>query len=263
MNGYEGENNQVSARALDMMMQVTVSAPLESPSLVETVVRRFTAAMSIGILSVGERLPPESVLAEHLGISPLTLRHGLFVLRNQGLVGTRRGRGGGSFISGQVVIDDSDIDARLGELSTDQIRDLYDLAATVARGAARLGALRANTQEFRSLRARSANLIAESTPSGLRRAAGRFHIGLGVAAQSPQITSLLVRLQAELAPLSWHSQHLPHRIQSTHEEYVSIIDAMQTGDPGAAEALVSAHFATDQAQAIERHLTLLEESDSP
>ena len=46
----------------------------------------------------GERLPAERELAERLGISRVTLREVLKVLQDQGLVESRRGRYGGTFV---------------------------------------------------------------------------------------------------------------------------------------------------------------------
>ena len=52
-----------------------------------------------GVLSAGERLPAETELAAALGVAPATAREALLALRNGGLIVTRRGRNGGSFIA--------------------------------------------------------------------------------------------------------------------------------------------------------------------
>lgn len=242
-----------------MMMQVAVGNPVDTVSRAESIVRRFEAAISIGILNAGDHLPPEAILAEQLGVSPLTLRQGLHALRTRGLVEIRRGRGGGSFISGQIDMRDRDIDDRLRDAETDEIRDLYDLAAVTARGAVRLSAQRADQQDFRRLHLRNEQFLAEETPAGLRRAAGRFHVGLGVAAQSRQITSLLIRVQADIAPISWPSAHVISRKQAAYEEHEAVVAAIEAGDAGEAESRISEYFMTEQLLAVERHLQLLSE----
>ncbi len=247
----------VSDRALEMMMQVAVPQSLDSLSRAEMIMRRFQAAISVGVLNVGDRLPPESTLSEHLGVSPLTLRHGLHMLRDKGLVDTRRGRGGGSIISGQVEILDEDIDERLGCISTDDLKDLFDVAATIARGAARLGAMRADEQDVSWMRSRNAQFLSEVDSPGLRRADGRFHISLGVAAQSRQITSLLVRIQTDVAPISWHSEEISSRKLEAYEEHEAIIAAIAAGDVELADSLGAVHFESEQILAVERHLKLV------
>lgn len=255
----QGDGSVVSSQALEMMMQVSVGNPVDTVSRAEAVTRRFEAAISIGILNYGDHLPPEALLAEQLGVSPLTLRHGLHMLRNKGLVEIRRGRGGGSFISGQVDLRDRDVDDRLRNAETDEVRDLYDLAAVTARGAVRLSVLRADDQDLRRLRLRNEQFFAEQSSAGLRRAAGRFHVGLGVAAQSRQLTSLLIRIQADIAPISWPSAHIASRKKAAYEEHEAIISSIAASDAVEAESRVTEYFTAEQLLAVERHLRLLSE----
>ena len=76
----------------------TLFAPLEAGSRAESVARQLERAIRLGLLLDGERLPAESDLAGQLGVSTETLRDALASLRDVGLVETRRGRGGGSFV---------------------------------------------------------------------------------------------------------------------------------------------------------------------
>lgn len=59
---------------------------------------RIASSISLGMLSVGERLPPEVDLAGQLGVAVATLRKGLALLRERELVVTHRGRSGGTFV---------------------------------------------------------------------------------------------------------------------------------------------------------------------
>ncbi|MEU9388144.1 winged helix-turn-helix domain-containing protein, partial [Streptomyces sp. NPDC048279] len=76
-----------------------VFAPVDSRARVDAVVRRIGDAIELGLLADGEQLPGETELAGQLGVSTVTLREALMALRQQGLVVTRRGRGGGGFVS--------------------------------------------------------------------------------------------------------------------------------------------------------------------
>src|SRR3712207_9377203 len=76
-----------------------VFAPLDDGALrSEAVVRRVGSAIALGLLGDGEQLPAETELATLLNVSTMTLREALAELRGLGLVATRRGRGGGSFV---------------------------------------------------------------------------------------------------------------------------------------------------------------------
>src|SRR5699024_7954391 len=59
---------------------------------------QIVSAISLGSISVGERLPAEVELAAEFNVAVATLRKSLALLRDHGIVETRRGRGGGTFI---------------------------------------------------------------------------------------------------------------------------------------------------------------------
>src|SRR4051794_40971346 len=76
-----------------------VFAPLDDGVLRrDAVVRRVGSAIALGLLGDGEQLPAETELATMLNVATVTLREALADLRKLGLVVTRRGRGGGSFV---------------------------------------------------------------------------------------------------------------------------------------------------------------------
>lgn len=82
-----------------------VLSPLEGGGpKTEAVVQRLSAAISLGVMVDGQQLPSETDLANQLGVSTMTLREALVVLRQQGIVHTKRGRGGGSFISASAEV---------------------------------------------------------------------------------------------------------------------------------------------------------------
>lgn len=64
----------------------------------EVIERWLIRQISEQRFSVGDRLPPESKLAEALGVSRMTLRQSLASLETRGVLERRRGRGGGTFV---------------------------------------------------------------------------------------------------------------------------------------------------------------------
>ena len=86
-------------------------------------------------------------MAEYLGVSPLTLRQSLAVLRSKGLLGTRRGRGGGSYVAGLLPVREAEIAQQLRRHKSDDLRDVIDLAAATAGSAARLASRRSDEQD--------------------------------------------------------------------------------------------------------------------
>ena len=128
-----------------------VFAPLDDGAgRSEAVVRRLGSAIALGLIADGEQLPAEAELATSLGVATVTLREALSDLRRRGLVETRRGRGGGSFVrvseTGAVRRCPG---AACGSWATTDLRELGEFHAAVAGTAARLAAERASGRRDR------------------------------------------------------------------------------------------------------------------
>jgi GntR family transcriptional regulator, transcriptional repressor for pyruvate dehydrogenase complex len=245
----------VSPRALERAAQIRARGP-ETSSLSERVTQQLGTAIGLGLLNPGERLPPESVMAERLGVSPLTLRQSLAVLRSKGLLETRRGRNGGSYVTGTLSVDEADIVRELRAYRSDDLRDLIDLAASAAGAAARLASRRSDEQDLRRLRSLAQRFASSSEPHMLRQADARLHIGLGVAAQSRRLTSLLIQIHAELSTLTWGAAWA-HEHAKAVSGHSALLDAIAERDAAAAEDLAIAHFEGEGALIVDQHLDLL------
>src|SRR5487761_2467971 len=75
-----------------------VFAPVPVRNAFEVTVERLAQSIRLGVLVEGDRLPPERELADKFGVSRVTLREAIRALRDAGLVESRRGRGGGTFV---------------------------------------------------------------------------------------------------------------------------------------------------------------------
>ncbi|WP_314193092.1 FCD domain-containing protein [uncultured Arthrobacter sp.] len=178
------------------------------------------------------------------------------MLRSKGLLGTRRGRGGGSYVAGVLPVREAEIAQQLRRHKSDDLRDLIDLAAATAGSAARLASKRSDEQDVRRLRKLAQRFAASSEPHMLRQADARLHIGLGVVAQSRRLTALLIQIHAELSPLTWGQAWLDGQPTAV-EEHEALLDAIEQGDPGAAENTAIAHFEREGALIINQRLAIL------
>ena len=75
-----------------------VLRPVRAGNGFEEALEQILQVVRLGLVPGGERLPSERELADRLGISRVTLREVLKVLQDQGLVESRRGRYGGTFV---------------------------------------------------------------------------------------------------------------------------------------------------------------------
>ncbi|MEU2336619.1 GntR family transcriptional regulator [Streptomyces sp. NPDC013172] len=178
-----------------------VFAPVDGGARVHAVVRRIGDAIDLGLLADGEQLPGETELAGQLGVSTVTLREALMALRQQGLVVTRRGRGGGSFVSSPETPDQERLRDRLRGWSTEELRDLGDHWAALSGTAGYLAAERTDDHDLEQLRRTVAELSRVPDAPTRGRLYGRFHVELAAAAQSARLTREQVALQTEVGAL--------------------------------------------------------------
>jgi len=216
-----------------------VFAPLTQPGRAEAVTRRLRDAIVLGVLGDGEQLPSEVELAEALGVAPVTARESLQTLRDLGLVTTRRGRGGGSFVCAPAHPDALLIRTRLAELSLVDIRDFGDFYRAIAGAAAAIAAERAAGEDLARLR--EVGVRRAMDPGGSRRAEAQFHLEVAAATQSARMTQEELRLQAEFGPLLWLSMASEDGRARSESDHAGIVDAIASGDRARARDLTEDH----------------------
>src|ERR1700678_795563 len=135
----------------DRRHAISLIAPLAVLGRAEEVALRVGQAIRLGLLTDGEQLPSEADFAAQLGVSAMTLREALAILRQQGLVETRRGRTGGTFVRRPTAPQVGLLRDRLGAMTTSALRDLTDVQCAASGAAARLAAARAPPVSMRRL----------------------------------------------------------------------------------------------------------------
>ena len=177
-----------------------IFAQLVDSGRAEQVSQRLTDAIVLGLLTPGERLPTESELAKRFGVALITLREGLVNLRDAGLVETRRGRAGGSFVIAGDAPRNKLLRARLHALAQVDLSDLALYFSVIVEGSAERAALRASDVDAQRLNAWLGNADFGSTAAA-RTNAGGFYLELAVLSHSARLVREQIRLQAEFGPL--------------------------------------------------------------
>jgi DNA-binding FadR family transcriptional regulator len=235
-----------------------VFAPLDDGALrSEAVVRRVGSAIALGLLGDGEQLPAETELATMLNVSMVTLREALADLRELGLVETRRGRGGGSFVRLRDDALAGLADARLADLGTTDLRELGDAHGAVAAASARLAATRASAHEIARLRDIVDRLARTESVTDQRRIDGRFYVEVAACAQSVRLTRQEMELHLELGQLPWPPAAAPRLFGTIVATHRAVIAAIEARDPARARAITEEHIDARTLWAVELHLARL------
>jgi len=249
---------EVSVRLLSGDARRAVFAPLDDGALrSEAVARRVGSAIALGLLGDGEQLPSEAELATQLNVSTVTLRDALAELRKLGLVDTRRGRGGGSFVRSRDDALAVLSAARLSELGTTDLRELGDVHAAVAGAAARLAASRVSGAEIARLRDVLDRLAGADSVAAQRRADGRFYIEVAASAQSVRLTMQQMDILVEFGQLPWPPEQLPGLLDEVVASHRAVVDALEARDPAGARDLTEQHVDVRTRWLIDLRLRLM------
>lgn len=242
-----------------MSLAATLVPPVTTGSRAEEVVQRITEAITLGLLDDGEKLPAEPELAAQFGVAPMTAREALAALRDHGLVTTRRGRSGGSFVQRPTSPPVEPHLQRLGAMTLSDLRDLADEHRAVAGQAAWLAAGRASAVNVRRLFGLIEQLGAATTRGDRIRADCRFHIEVTVAAHSSRLTRREVSLQAELSAFLWLPIEPPVDVAGMVVEHHGIAAAIVSEDAEGARRLAEAHVDGNLRRLTALHLRLTSE----
>jgi DNA-binding FadR family transcriptional regulator len=215
-----------------------VFAQLGGAGRAEQVAQRLTDAIVLGVLVAGERLPSEAELSRRFGVALVTAREGLGILREAGLVETRRGREGGSFVIESPAPHAALVSARLRGLSQVELSDLAVYITAIAAACADRAAERSAPADDERLRS-WLDAADFTTAAEARRNAGGFFLELAVLSQSTRLVREQIRLQAEFGPVLWLGMTDPDLRDRTSAATRSIADAIAARDGEAARAQVS------------------------
>lgn len=223
---------------------------LAMPSRVDEITDRLVTALAIGEYLPGARLPVERDLAASLGVGRMTVRAALARLVERGLLETRRGRGGGSYVVDQWPESSTDAVRRTLSVRLAELRDRCDAicrlhgaicrAAAEARTSADVAHLREALQGYRTA---TSGLAAQQADS-------KLHLVIMDTAHNAVLKQVLVDLETSIsigAPAHLWGEPSTMRameLRSLHE-HEELIDAIADGDADRADALARAHVAID------------------
>ena len=190
----------------------------------------------------------------------MTLREAIATLRELGLVETRRGRHGGTFVKRSLEPPEEPDRRRLTELTVGGLRDLADEQMAVSGLAARLAAERATPRSVKRILS-FVDQLSVATSRGARiKADSRFHIEVAVATRSERLLRREVALQAESVGMLW----LPHLSEADTEaivqEHHEIATAIAEEDADSARHHAERHVRSNLRRLTAAHLGLIDES---
>jgi DNA-binding FadR family transcriptional regulator len=219
-----------------------VFSPVAEGAVVEQTVRRLGEAIGLGLIEVGERLPPEAELAARLAIAPMTLREALRILREAGYLETRRGRGGGTFVRRSLPQQPArEARRHLARLTVEELSDLMDYRVAMSGAAVALAAERRTDADLVALEALVEQMAKLDAFAPYRRLDHRFHITVASAARSPRLVAAETAIQVDLAKLLRLIPESAEMLHVSNEQHRELLAAIRDRSPTRARGVMQAH----------------------
>jgi DNA-binding FadR family transcriptional regulator len=219
-----------------------VFRPVREGNAFEETVERLLQAIKLGVVGLGERLPPERELAPRLGISRVTLREAIRALQHEGYVESRRGRFGGTFVTYRPPAPRHGDLERVAASMGEQLSDALVFRMAVETGAAQALASRRLTGEQVERLRQCLHEADTAAPGDYRRLDTRFHLTIGELTGSPTLAAACADARMRLNDLLGAIPVLRRNIEHAAVQHAAIVDAILAGDQDAARRAVAEHL---------------------
>lgn len=226
---------------VEALWERAVFAPVPVRNAFEVTVERLAQSIRLGVVVDGSRLPPERELAERLGVSRETLREAMRALRDAGLVESRRGRGGGTFVVSPKARRPHGGEARRRALRN-SLEDTLDLRRVVEPGATALAASRTLTAADRASLRRYLDDATGAPPGRRRLADSRLHMAIAALGGSASVTALVADVQLRVDELLRAIPVLPANIAHSDRQHAAVVGAILAGQPDRARTEMEEHL---------------------
>jgi DNA-binding FadR family transcriptional regulator len=223
--------------------------PVRAGNAFEETVERLLTAIRLGVVGPGEKFPAEREFAAQLGISRITLREAIRALQEAGFVESRRGRLGGTFVTGQPAVPSHGEARRIAREQAGDLTDALTFRMAVETGAAEAlaelaggphpGAAGAQAREVLSARLAEVN---RSAPPEYRRLDTLFHLAIAELTGSSLLAASVADARIRLNDFLNAIPILQRNIDHTAVQHAAIVDAILAGDPARARQAVAEHL---------------------
>ncbi|MFE3828634.1 FadR/GntR family transcriptional regulator [Streptomyces sp. NPDC059092] len=219
-----------------------VLRPVRAGNGFEEALEQILQVVRLGLVAAGERLPAERELAERLGISRVTLREVLRVLQDQGLLESRRGRYGGTFVrprpDAPALGAEEELRRRVAGVD---IEDVLRFREVLEVGAAGLCAAHGLTGE-QAERLRAALAATHEAPlAEYRRLDTLLHLTLAELSGSATLTAQYAAVRAGVNDLLDCIPLLVRNLEHSQRQHTALVGAVLDGDADGAREIAREH----------------------
>lgn len=217
---------------------------INGESLVSSTIGVITQHIRTNELGPGDKLPSETNFAKELSVSRTVVREAFKSLAAMRLINLSAGK------RATVAHLDHGAMSLMIELGvvTEQIsvQQIYDVRRTIETRTVTLASLRRTEAEAQSIRFHAAQMQEHiNNPDRVMEHDLAFHFEIAKASRNPifgMIVGAFQDVSRQSWPVGWRSRTEASQQRAMTQIHVDIADAIATGDPLKASALMATHF---------------------
>jgi GntR family transcriptional repressor for pyruvate dehydrogenase complex len=217
-------------------------APVQKMKLSDKLYETLRQLVDSGEWSEGTRIPTEMELAQQHGISRPVVREALIRLRNDGVIGSKRG-------SGSVILNGGDVSAR-GFRPIENVADLmhaFEFRLSIECDAAAVAAVRRRDTDLVALEDALRAFRGDVNDEAFGDLDLMFHTAVAVASQNPMYSATLAMLHRQIIfgmrlTGEFASSGSQTRIEIVASEHSAVVEAIGGQDPLAAHQAMFDHL---------------------
>ncbi|WP_411082197.1 FadR/GntR family transcriptional regulator [Streptomyces sp. cmx-18-6] len=221
---------------------VSVLRPVRAGNGFEETLEQVLQLLRLGLVPPGDRLPAERELAQHLGVSRVTLREVLKVLQDQGMVESRRGRYGGTFVLPRATAPDGgdgsdELRRRVAAVDVEDTLRFREVLETGAAGLCAEGLAADGAMRLRSALEATQGARLED----YRRQDTLLHLTLAELSGSPSLAARYASVRAALNELLDCIPLLVRNLEHSQQQHAAVVEAVLDRDAEAAREMMREH----------------------
>ena len=212
---------------------------IERMNLTKSIIDQFETLISEGTLKPGEKLPPETKLAEELSVSRPALREALRALELVGVI--QKKSGDGTYISEDIVSEPVKF---MFLMKKNETHKLFEARKVLETGLAGIAAERRSDEDIKKMRAALDEMkkYLRSSRKKFLKGDMDFHIAIIKATQNEILGGLSIPLNELLWEGRAKKSHTLEVLVKSIEQHEEILKAIERYDSALASKMILKHL---------------------
>jgi DNA-binding FadR family transcriptional regulator len=219
-----------------------VLRPVRGGNAFEETIERVLQLIKLGVVGVGDRLPPERELASRLGVSRVSVREAIRALQEAGYVESRPGRYGGTSVRAVPRPSRTDPQRLARDMGGAALHDILVFRNVVEVGAAEQAASRRLDPAQVARLEQVLDQTCSATPADYRRADSRLHLALAELSGSTSLTAAVADARVRVNELLDAIPLLAQNIANSDAQHDEVVRAVLARRPTKARRVMTDHL---------------------